>query len=338
MSDAGAGHVDAAPLADAAARAAYAHVLTGSPQRSAVATLVFADAVCDAFGYRGRIALASRPGSGAADGAVVLFEKRFGPLVAAARPLLAPTAGPVLRAPLREADVHNHASPLDALAAWAGARYGQATWVLHPSLADARPLAWAGWRLTPTWSYRLDASPDPVAGFRPSARRLAEASADAYAIEPSDAATVAWLAAASLVGKGLAPIDPGRQAAVAHAMIAAGLARAWTARRHDADAPEAGLVALLAPPEAEYWIVGGSGGAGTLLLAAHLAREAAAAGCTHVSFGGANVPSVAAFKRSLGATLTSTLVARWTRGPLAVRDALASLRGSGLRAARRPAR
>lgn len=321
--------VSVAPLASAPARRAYEAVLAHSPQRSAFATLAFADAACAAFGYRGQIARVG-PSDQSPTAAWIVFEKRLGPLRVAARPPMADYAGPILAAPLREADVHRRASPLDALARWARHRYHQVTWVLHPTLSDARPLAWAGWRLTPTWEYSLPATNVPTAGFRPSARRLADAHATDYTVEPAGAAQVADLAAGSLVRKGLTPVDARQQTTVAQALVDAGLAHAWTIRAHSRREPEAGLVALFAPPVATYWMVGGTHatGAATLLLAAHLVREAQAAGCARVSLGGANVPSVAAFKRSLGATLASTLVARTARGPLALREALTDVRSA----------
>ncbi len=320
------GRVDEAPLADVGARAAYADVLARSPQRSAVASLAFADAACAAFGLAGRLAVA-RDAGGAPTAGVVTFEKTLGPLRVAARPPLADLCGPVLAAPLRAADVHARASPLDALAAWAGRRYGQVTWALHPSLADARPLMWAGWRLTPTWSYHLDlTSGDVVDRFSRRAAQHARLPDDVLCVADADPATVARLAAASLGRKGVGMPPLGAVGAVARAMVDAGLARAWTAGPPGAEAG-AGLVALVEPPVAVYWIVGrtADGGTAATRLVAHVAREAAASGCTALSLGGANVPSVAEFKRRLGAELVPSTVARWTSGPLAVRDALADL-------------
>jgi len=318
-----------APLADAAARDAYEALRAVSPQRSAFASLAFADAVAGAFGLTGRIALARSP-AGEVTGGVIVYEKRLGPLRVAARPPMADDAGPILAAPLDAAAVHARASPLDALAAWAQARFHQATWVLHPSLTDARPLVWAGWRLTPAWEYHVEIRADPAGTFGRSVRQRLRAHADAYAIVPASAGEVAALAAGSLDRKGVPPPDPSAVGAVGQAMLDAGLARAWTARRAEAPAgpPVAGVVALVEPPRATYWIVGrrADGGPAATLLVDHLAREAARAGCRTLSLGGANVPGVADFKRSFGGALTPHLVARWARGPLALRDALADLR------------
>lgn len=324
----GSGRVDAAPLGDIGARAAYEALLATSPQRSAFASLAFADAACAAFGLAGHLAVA-RDAGGAATAAVVVFEKALGPLRVAARPPLADVCGPVLGAPLRAADVHARTSPLDALAAWAGRRYGQATWALHPSLTDARPLAWAGWRLTPVWSYHLDLTAGDVADrFSRRAAQHARLPESALRVVPDEPEAVARLAAASLGRKGLGMPPVGAVGAVARAMVDAGLARAWTAGPPGAEAG-AGLVALVEPPVAVYWIVGrtADGGAAATRLVAHAAREAHAAGCTTLSLGGANVPSVAEFKRRLGATLVPHAVARWSRGVSRLREAVALVRG-----------
>src|SRR5690606_39008926 len=108
----------------------------------------------EAFGLTPR--LAAVPEGEGFSAALPVFEKRRGPLRAAALPPLTAHVTPLLAAPLKDADVHARRTALDALLDLLAARYHQAALLLHPSLTDARPLLWAGWRVTPRYTYTLD--------------------------------------------------------------------------------------------------------------------------------------------------------------------------------------
>ena len=307
------------PLSDAGARSAYAEVLAASPQRTPFSDLPFADAACAAFGYAGGLLLTD-------GGGLVVYEKAAGPYRAAALPPYGEFVTPVLAGPLSAADVHRRSSPLDALAAALAERVHQASLRPHPALADVRPLAWAGWTLTP--AYHMEA---PLGGETGTdawgryTRKAVRRHADDYEVQAGreHVGAVVDLAAESLAAKGLghAPTAPCRQ--LAAALVEAGQAQAFVAVSAE-DTVEAGAVIVFGGPTAHYWMVGSRPGPAMTVLLAHVAAEAVQAGCTTLHLGGANVPSVAEFKRGLGGALVPVVRARFVRGVLPrLRDAWA---------------
>ena len=304
------------PLGDPAARAAYARLQAVSPQATAFSDLLFADAACAAFGLTGRLALVQRsddadelPAAGA-----VLFEKRRGPFRAAALPPAAEYVTPLVGAWPSEADLHARTSALDALLALVGRRFDQAAFRLHPSITDVRPFAWAGWRVEPAYQYEapLQTGDAADAGWRRYPRRDLRRHGPEYRVEegPEHVAAVVALAEASLTRKGMRGGIAPALARLAGAMVEAGQARAFVAVPTEGRPPEAGIVAAFDRRTAYYWIVGSRPGPAMTVLVGHLAAAAHAAGHERLCFGGANVPSVAEFKRGFGAALVPYFRAR----------------------------
>jgi hypothetical protein len=304
------------PLADPGARAAYADLLAASPHASPFLGLAFADASAAALGLPGSILLVGPPE--APDAGAVLLETRRGPFRAVVLPPHADEAGPVLRAPLVETEVHARASPLDALIAAVAARAHQVSWRLPPDLADARPFLWTGWDARPAYQYVVDlqAGESAVAGFGRTPARTFRLHRDDYAFDPDDGRAAAALETASLVRKGVRPLDERHTAALGAALVASGEAHAWTVRPTSGGPPEAAAVIVRGGETATYWIAGGSPGPATTVLIGRIAEWARKAGVARLSLGGANVPDVAEFKRKLGATLVPHLKVRLVRHPL----------------------
>lgn len=310
------------PLADAGARAAYAGLLAESAQRTPFSDLPFADAACATFGLTGHLLLA---GGDAPDAGLVVFEKRRGPLRAAALPPYAEFVTPVLRAPLRATDVHRGASPLDDVAAALTGRVHQASLRLHPTLADPRPLAWAGWSLRT--AYHMEAPIEGEGGTgawgrytRKDVRRHAES----FEVREGrgEVGAVVALAEGSMRSKGLGHPPAAACARLARALVDAGQARAFVAV--DDGGPQAGAVVALGDETAFYWMVGSQPGPAMTVLLAHVAREVQAAGVRRLHLGGANVASVAEFKRGFGGELVPVVRARYVWGRLLrLRDAWA---------------
>ena len=311
-------------LSDPGARSAYADLLAASPQRTPFSDLPFADAACAAFGLRGHLLLA---GAEEAIGGLVVFEKRVGPLRAAALPPYGEFVTPVLRGPLAAADVHRHGTALDAIAVALGERVHQASLRLHPSLTDARPLAWAGWRLTTAYHMEAPLSgKDGTDAWGRYTRKAVRRHADAFSVREGRERipAVVALAAGSLAAKGLGHPPAAACTRLAEALVDAGQARAYVAAPGAGGAPEAGAVIVHDGPTAHYWMVGSEAGPAMTVLLAHAAREMRAAGCDRLHLGGANVPSVAEFKRGFGGELRPVVRARLVRGwALRLRDALA---------------
>ena len=314
-------------LADAGAREAYADLAAVSAQATPFSSLAFADAACAAFGLDGHLLLSEAGDS--ATGGLLVFEKQRGPFRAAALPPYAEWVTPLLRAPLKTADVHRHATPLDRLAQALGERVHQATLRLHPTLADPRPLAWAGWTLTP--AFHMEAPLDgatPTAAWRSHPRKLVRRHADEVQIDqgPEHIPAVVALAAESMEAKGMGHPDRAACARLAQGLVEAGLATVFVARPTDGGGPMAGGVFAHDGETAYYWMVGSRPGPAMTVLVAHVAGWLAERGHTRLHLGGANVPSVAEFKRGLGGELMPVVRARWSRGPLRLRDAWASVR------------
>ncbi|MEM6289385.1 MAG: GNAT family N-acetyltransferase [Bacteroidota bacterium] len=310
-------------LSDAGARAAYADLLGASAQRTPFSDLPFADAACAAFGLSGHLVLA---GPEAADAGLVVFEKQAGPFRAAALPPYAEFVTPVLRAPLAAADVHRSASGLDAIAEALGARVHQASLRLHPSIQDVRPLTWAGW--TASVAYHMEAPITGEAGTEAwgrYTRKTVRRHADTYVIREGrdQIPAVVDLAASSMAAKGMGHPPADACVRIAEALADAGQARAFVAVSEATGDIEAGVVVAHGGETAYYWMVGSAPGPAMTVLLAHVAQVMQAAGCTRLHLGGANVPSVAEFKRGFGGELMLVVRARFVRGALRLREAIA---------------
>ncbi len=303
-------------LDDEAIRPAWEGLLARSPQATAFSHLAFGEAVERAL--RLRPVVAATWEEDALRAGVLLFEKRRGPYRAAAIPPLVPSVSPLLDGPLRETDTHYRRSPLDALLGFVAGAFHQASLVLHPSLADARPLLWGGWRVTPAYTYWIDLLEGErlMAAWSSNPKRTwKKAHAGFEVVE--DAACLAEVVALIEASHERQEQPFGLPAVTvqsfARGLVEAGLARVFVAR-HDGSA-EAGYVLLSDGRSAYSWLAGSvPGPAMTVLLAGILARLREE-GAAYFDFGGANTPSIAEFKRKFGSRLVPYLRARHTARP-----------------------
>lgn len=307
----------ALPLASA--RADALALWTASATRTPFTHPAFVEAAGMAFGLRPLAVL----GEGA--GAVGL-EKRRGPVRALALCPTAPEAPPLVVAPANGADAHGRQTPLDALIAALGTRHEQAAMALG-AWPDARPFAWAGWQVMTRYTYALDLSPEAPARWSKTVRWAARKHAGTYAVEwdRAHAARAAALEVASYTRKG-SPLGLAPEAVrdVALALVDAGLARASGARNVDTGEVEAAAVWAVDGARAWYWTAGSVPGPAMTVLLDRAVRDLSDAGVTDLDWGGANVPTVAEFKRKRADRLVPVLTARHL-GPRWLR-ALAALR------------
>lgn len=304
------------PLSDPLARRAWDGLLVASPQQAPYADLAFADAVEAGHGWPGHIACVWHDGTLRA-GALV-HQKRAGPYRAAALPPLARFSALLLDGPLDAHQVHARRSPLDALLSLLASHFHQVSLNLHPSVADVRPLQWAGWRLKPAYTYRamVASGDDATAGWSASPRRVARKHGDEYSVTsaPEDVADVMALVAGSHERQDH-PL--GLPAKIAHAMarrlVAEGLAQPFIARRDGV--PEAGIIILRNSTEAHYWLAGSEPGPAMTVLLGALFKHLRDTGVASLDFAGANTPSIGEFKRRFGAELVVYMRARLTTRP-----------------------
>ena len=239
--------------------------------------------------------------------ALPLFERTRGPFRALVAPVLIPVVSPLLAESATEAEVHRHTSPLDVLLAALPAEVHRATFLLHPSLTDLRPFQWAGWTTRTRYTYLLDlARPaDPLDAWSGGARRTAKKAMGDYVFEedPAHADAALALMTASYARQGEPLALPDRVRALLREMIEGGFARAFAVRPASGHEPEAALVVAHDDRTAHYWIAGSEPGPAMTVLLAHLLPLLQADGIAAFDFLGANVPSIAEFKRRFGPTL-----------------------------------
>lgn len=246
--------------------------------------------------------------------AVPVFDKRRGPFRAAARPPLCPVLRPLLAEPLSQAASHARSSPLDRLLARLDGQAHQLT--LAPGADDLRPYLWAGWTATPRATYRLDLAGDVRAGYSSNVRRTLRAEADAFEVveDPGLAGQAVRLMAASYRRGGAdLGLDEGAVAGLADAFGAAGLARTFAARR--GGAAEAAVTVATDGRTAFYWIAGSRPGPAMTVLVDAVLGRLAEGGARVFDFCGANVPSIAEFKRRFGPRLAPAPVVRRVTHP-----------------------
>lgn len=245
-----------------------------------------------------------------------MFEKQRGPFTASALPPLCPVHTPLLARPVAEADTHARRSPLDALLTGLAADVDQATFALPPSLPDLRPFTWAGWTATPRFSYHVRLGGDLRAGYSGTTRRLVQNEAAAFEVVEDEAhvgAAVRLMADAYRRAGGTLGLDEAAVTRLGAAVSEAGLARTFAALR--AGAPEAALVIATDGRTGVNWITGSAPGPAMAVLVDAVAHRLAEAGASTFDLGGANVPTIAEFKRKFGAALVPTPQVRTVTHP-----------------------
>ncbi len=296
------------------AREAYADLLSESPQRTAFATLAFADAACDAFGLTGRLALLEDAGR-AMIGAV-LFEKKTGPFRQAIVPPLTPYTGPVLREPVGLASAEALGSFLDALKP----HFASIAFQPPPDVADVRPFTWAGFASTPRYTYwgpsGLDAAPIYV---RKMLRENGTTRVDGSrretgtdTIDAPDAASDVIAAMQRAFGRidQDVPVDAARAERLVRRLAADGLAQITVAETRGA---RVGAVATLADDRTgHFWTGAGDPGPSMLMMMAHASQRLAETGRTEFDLMGANIARISTFKARFGLPLTVSYRAVWT--------------------------
>ena len=287
----------------------YAALWARSPGRTPFSHPAAVAAYGRAFGLGARVVMLD---DGTA--AVPVFDKRRGPFRAAALPPLCPVLRPLLAAPLAEAASHARDSPLDRLLARLDGQAHQLTLALADD--DLRPYLWAGWTATPRATYRLDLGGDLGAGYSSNVRRTVRAEADAFEIVKDDAHAadaVGLMAESYRRSGGDLGLDERAVVGLAEAFGAAGLARTFAARR--GGAAEAAVTVATDGRTAFYWIAGSRPGPAMTVLMGHVLGALAEAGVGAFDWCGANVPSIAEFKRRFGPSLAPAPVVRRVTHP-----------------------
>ena len=260
--------------------------------------------------------------------AAVAFEKSVGvgPLTATALalPPLLPVTAPILSPPPSESESHAGSTDLDTLVSALGRQYAQATFSLPPSWRDPRPFAWAGWSVDARFTYVVDL-PSDIASWSSGRRRDARSHASAFEVslneDPPELAAQWQSRAYRRKDLAFTPsVD--QMTRIASAMQETGGLRTVVARQ-DGRVQAAALFAL-AGRRATYWLAGSEPGPAMTALFVYAFDALAAEGITEIDLGGANVRSVAEFKRQFGARLTPTFRVRhvgprWLRTMHAVR-------------------
>lgn len=261
--------------------------------------------------------------------ATVAFEKQVGvgPLSAQALalPQLLPVTAPILTPPPTEADNHSGDTDLDALVHALSEAYAQATFALPPSWQDPRPFAWAGWSVETRFTYLVDlpsALSSWSSGRRQSVRAHAEALDVRVDVDSFEIAAEFQSEAYHRKGIAFGPTVP-QMSQLASAMQEAGCLRtvvAWQDER-----VRAAALFAVAGTRATYWLAGSEPGPAMTVLFAAAFDALATEGITEIDLGGANVRSVAEFKRQFGARLTPVfrvrhIGPRWLRSLHAIRQ------------------
>lgn len=312
--------VHEASLSDASARAAYADLLDASPLRSPFTTLAFADATADAYGLDASLLLVHEEDAleeKRVEAGLVLFLKSWGPFTALSLPPMTPVTGPVLRTLPRDSDIHWRRSALDVLLAAVAKRVDQATLVSPPGLTDVRPFLWADWTLTPRFTYHIDLTEAGPKTWNRSSRYKFRRHADEFELREDlsfvdDAIRFTYDAYERHDDE----LALSRSAVLRQARRIgdAGKARAFAAVR-DGNV-EAALISTHDDRTATNWIAGSIPGPAMTVLLGKAFKRLHADGFSLLDLAGANIPSIAEFKRSFGGRLVRSYRARLVTHPV----------------------
>lgn len=261
--------------------------------------------------------------------AVVAYERRMGlgPLTALAlvQPPVVPVSAPVLTPFPTEAEVHKGSTDLDLLARALRETYAQATFALPSSWRDPRPFAWAGWTVEARFTYVVGLPPERQT-WGSGTRQNARVHTEAYHIYTDEEAleVAAHLQVQAYHRKGI-PFAPTVDQLVAIAGAVAGIGCLRTFVAYQGDALHAAALFAVAGDRATYWLAGSERGPAMTVLLAHAFDVLASEGIVELDLGGANVRSVAEFKRKFGARLVPQyrvrhIGPRWLRAVQSIRS------------------
>ena len=232
---------------------------------------------------------------------LLVYSKKKGPFHYITVPPFTPYLSPLLPTPLKEADIHQGNSPLNALIQALIEDWDAIRLHLHPTLTDVRAFNWSGWAATPLYTYSVCLTDDPISQWSKSAQRRFHQHRSDYSIVVSDQAEAAVsLAVASYLRQQRPfPMDRKRLLHFIHLLQPT----IYYAIPKKGNKPEASVVLLREGSTAYYWVVGSEPGNAMTILLGHLFSELPAAGIKYVDMIGANTPSIAEFKRRLGGSL-----------------------------------
>ena len=302
-------------------RRAWAELRAASPQRTPFSALAYAEALREALGFTYRLAGVYEH-EGLVAGAL-LYEKPLGPYRRAVVPPLTPYTPVLLRDRSCEADVHARRSPLDALMPLLERRYGHVALHLPPSLTDVRPFQWAGWDVRPLFTYRQTLAGEAAlkGAVSRNVRRLAGEEGWRVEEAPHAVEALIGLGERSFGRQGRAlPVEAARLRKLVESLLAAGLARLFTATSA-AGETEGALVVLHDGAAAYDWFVGSLPGPARARLTYDVLLRLYDQDVRTYDFGGANTPPFAEFKRRFGGALTPYYrVERYRRPELRLLD------------------
>jgi len=297
--------------------------------RSAHATVFqsarWTSALAEAFGRRGRVLGVFR--NGVLVGGVPIYERRVAGLVMTNPPVVAGYAGALVDLPEYERAgraISESEQILEALVSGVRERFHYARFTHAPALVDARPFQWAGWRVTPRYTYRIaprDAE-EMLASFEHNARkkirRAEEAGLVVLRVEKT-AELVSAYAASYRRHHSPPPVPEAVLSALADRLLREGIAHAYVVR--GTDGADHAFQIQIADPRASYaWIAGTApehmAEGGFSLMLWRILRDTSQANVVF-DFMGANTPTIARFKRAFGGdlqpyseTLHATRIAR----------------------------
>ncbi len=283
-------------------RAAHATVFQSARWTSALA---------EAFGRRGRVLGVFR--NGVLVGGVPTYERRFAGLVMTNPPVVAGYAGALVDLPEYERAgraISESEQILEALVAGVRERFAYARFTHAPGLVDSRPFQWAGWRVTPRYTYRIAprGADEMLASFEHNARkkirRAEEAGLVVQCVEKTSELISAYAASYRRHRTG-PPVPEPVLAALADRLLREGIARAYVVRGADG-ADHAFQIQITDKRTSYAWIAGTApehmAEGGFSLMLWRILRDTSQANVMF-DFMGANTPTIARFKRAFGCEL-----------------------------------
>lgn len=297
-------------IEDAATREAWQRLWEKSPQRSPFSTLVYAEAVSRHFDLELSVLGVVKEGrEHVLEAGAILFHRKRGPYHEVVVPPFTPYS-PVLLGDAREdASVHSRNSPFEVLLSGIEARFGRIVLHLFPSVTDVRPASWRSWRISPLYTYTapLEHEERLVARWSEGARRTFKRGKEDFIIaeEAGVSEMVVKMSAQSYERhqRGY-PAATRAIRGMIDEMREHKFARLFIARSKATGEPQAGLAVLHDGETGYYWIAGSRPGDAMTILLGNVLPLLHTDGLERFDFIGANTPSIAEFKRRLGAELT----------------------------------
>ncbi len=293
-------------LTDPDAQARWQALWVLSPQRTPFSALPYLVATSEVYQLPARIHFVQN--DGVDEAGQVVFVKKKGPFRLGVIPPLMPYSPLLLRDELHEPSVLAGQSPFDLLLESLSTSYHAASFFCN-AITDVRAGKWRSWTIRPFYTYTIPSFslyPGISAWSKKGARHVFRKHKASYSLKSLDCADAVVAHCSQSYQRNNRTIPGGESSLLLllESLINSNLVHLYGLEEQETQRLEAALAILQDGRTACYWLGGSLPGPAMTVLLGTLILKYQEDGFQDFDLVGANTPSIAAFKRKFGPTLS----------------------------------